>query len=104
MEASTILVPGVIFMATDPYGFLGIILILIAWLPETVKNLKAMEITTRIEFLILYTVGSILLTIHAYILGDIIFIILNAIAAMLSGANMLMKIHNMYSKRKMNEG
>lgn len=87
-------------MELDPYGLLGIILILIAWLPETIKNIRTVDIPIRIEFLILYTIGSFLLTIHAYILGDIIFLILNGIATILSGANMIMKIQRRYYTKK----
>ena len=78
-------------MLSDPYGLIGILLILVAWLPETVKNLRARKVTTRSEFLLLYTAGSFLLTLHALILGDLIFIILNSLATMLSGANIILK-------------
>ncbi|RLE72512.1 MAG: hypothetical protein DRZ80_07155 [Thermoprotei archaeon] len=79
-------------MISDPYGLIGILLILVAWLPETIKNLKATRVATRFEFLLLYTSGSLLLTIHAYILGDIIFIVLNALATALSGINIALKL------------
>lgn len=78
-------------MLSDPYGLVGILLILIAWLPETLKNLHAKKVKTRSEFLVLYTAGSFLLTIHAIILGDLIFIILNSLATILSGINIILK-------------
>lgn len=79
-------------MLSDPYGLIGILLILVAWLPETVKNLRARKVTTRFEFLIMYTTGSFLLTVHACLLGDIIFIILNLLATLLSGTNIALKL------------
>ncbi len=79
-------------MISDPYGLIGILLILVAWLPETVKNLRARKVATRFEFLMLYTAGSFLLTLHAYLLGDLIFIILNLLATFLSGANIILKV------------
>jgi lipid-A-disaccharide synthase-like uncharacterized protein len=79
-------------MQYDYYGLVGITLILVAWLPETIKNMKAAKVNTRYEFLILYTLGSFLLTIHALILNDIIFIVLNALATILSSANITLKI------------
>ncbi len=78
-------------MNYDLYGLLGIALILIAWLPETVKNFKATQVKTRTEFLLLYTFGSLLLTIHAFILNDLVFLVLNGLATVISGANLVLK-------------
>ncbi len=76
----------------EPIGLLGLIFLLIAWIPETVRNLRERRVKTRIEFLILYMLGSLLLTIHAIILFDIVFIILNLLATFLSGLNLIFKI------------
>jgi len=88
-------------MISDLYGLIGILLILVAWLPETIKNLRAARVTTRFEFLLLYTSGSLLLTIHAYILGDIIFIVLNALATVLSGINIALKLLQSKNRKSM---
>ena len=90
-------------MQYDYYGLIGITLILIAWLPETIKNMKATKVNTRYEFLILYTLGSLLLTIHALILNDIIFIILNALATILSSANITLKVIYREEKKALKE-
>jgi len=76
----------------EPIGLLGLIFLLIAWIPETIRNLRERRVKTRTEFLILYMLGSLLLTIHAIILFDIVFIILNLLATFLSGLNLIFKI------------
>ena len=76
----------------EPIGLFGLILILIAWIPETLKNLKERRVKTRTEFLILYMLGSLFLTIHAIILLDLVFIILNLLATILSGVNLVFKM------------
>ena len=76
----------------EPIGLFGLILILIAWIPETLKNLKEGKVKTRTEFLILYMLGSLFLTIHAIILLDLVFIILNLLATILSGVNLVFKM------------
>ncbi len=67
-------------------GFVGLILLVVAWIPETIKSLRSGQ-TAKIEFLVLYFIGSILLTVHAIIIGDLVFIILNGLASVLSGLN-----------------
>ncbi|MCR8433399.1 MAG: hypothetical protein NDP13_04250 [Crenarchaeota archaeon] len=68
-------------------GLIGLVLIVIAWIPETIKTLKKLEKPARIEFLMLYFFGSILLTMHAITIRDPVFITLNGIASILSGIN-----------------
>jgi len=69
-------------------GILGLVFIVIAWVPETIKSMRSGK-TIRIEFLCLYFVGSILLTIHALSIGDAVFTILNGMASILSGTNIV---------------
>ncbi len=78
-------------MPIEPIGILGLFIILIAWLPETIKNIRNRRVRTRIEFLLLYTIGSMLLTIHSIIISDPIFVVLNGLAAILSGMNLFAK-------------
>ena len=70
------------------FGLIGLALIVIAWVPETIKSLKSKK-TARPEFLLLYFLGSLFLTLHAMTIRDLIFIILNAIATVLSGTNLV---------------
>ena len=71
-----------------PVGIIGLSLIVIAWVPETIKSIKSGK-TIRVEFLILYFLGSIFLTIHAINIGDLVFIMLNGLASVLSGVNIV---------------
>ena len=69
-------------------GLTGLILIVVAWIPETIKSIRSGE-TIRTEFLLLYFLGSILLTTHAILIADIIFTVLNGLASILSGINLI---------------
>lgn len=69
-------------------GIMGLVLIVIAWIPETIKTIKKLEKPARIEFLVLYFLGSILLTTYAILIRDLVFITLNGMAAILSGINL----------------
>lgn len=73
----------------DYFGLIGLSLILLGWLIETRNVLKSRKINMKIQFPLLYCIGSFFLTIYSILQGDIIFIILN-------GAATLMALFNIY--------
>lgn len=75
-------------MGIEIIGLLGLTMIVVAWIPETIKSLKSGQ-TAKIEFLILYLLGSIFLTIYAILRNDIVFTILNGLAVIFSGLNVV---------------
>ncbi len=70
-------------------GIVGLVLLIIAWVPETIKNWIERKITSRLEFLIFYVAGSLLLAFHAYLIHDLVFLILNSLAFILSFINLV---------------
>jgi len=77
----------------EPIGWIGLALLLIARIPDTIRSIRAKRAPEiSIAFIIIYFTASVLLTIHARLIRDLVFIILNAIASMLSGLNMILKI------------
>ena len=77
----------------DRIGRTGLILLLSARIPETYSSIKAKRAPEiPVTFIIIYLTASILLTIHARLIGDRVFIILNAIASILSGTNLVLKL------------
>ena len=63
-------------------GLVGMVLIIIAWI-VSFKNIPPLSLS------ILYGAGSALLTLHAYMIGDNIFMLLNLIATLISLVNIV---------------
>ncbi|RLE60176.1 MAG: hypothetical protein DRJ35_03955 [Thermoprotei archaeon] len=73
----------------ESLGLMGMIFILLGWI-ISFKTIPDPKLST------LYGLGSFLLTIHAYLLGDMVFIVLNALATIISVVNII----RWFSKRK----
>lgn len=71
------------------FGIIGLVLLAIGWLPETIDVIIKKKAKLNLKFASLYTVGSIFLAIYAYQLGDMIFIILNTAVAIMSGTSLI---------------
>lgn len=66
-------------------GFIGAVLILLAWLPETYRTIKSKNVEALdIKFLITYIVGSFLLAFYSIQIGDMPFTILNSTIALIT--------------------
>jgi lipid-A-disaccharide synthase-like uncharacterized protein len=72
-------------------GILGLILIALGWIPETMEIIRKGKNNLNLKFNILYTFGSLSLTIYAIYAQDIIFIILNGFAFFMSGIGLMYK-------------
>jgi uncharacterized protein with PQ loop repeat len=64
-------------------GIIGLVLIAIAWIPQIAKMIREKKSSVSIIFPVLYSLGSIALAIHSFIIDDLIFIILNSIASVM---------------------
>ncbi len=87
-------------MDLDYLGLLGMALILIAWLPETWQNYKEKGKNLNLKFVLLYLFGSAFLTYHAYLLNDMVFLALNAIATLIAIINGYLILANRSGKTK----
>lgn len=72
-------------------GFVGVVLILIGWIPETYSAIKEKR-TINPAFALLYTVGSSLLAYHALLLNDLAFLILNIAASLIAFLNLYLSV------------
>jgi len=72
-------------MVMQYIGILGLIFIGVGWIPQIIDILKTKKSNLNLGFAILYTLGSLALTIYAIQLNDWIFILLNAFAFLMSG-------------------
>ena len=68
-------------------GLAGAILIVIAWIPETIHTIRAKKSGLEIHFAVIYVIAAILLTIYSILILDFVFIFLNSIAAILGAIN-----------------
>ncbi|MDP3741742.1 MAG: hypothetical protein Q8R15_00335 [Candidatus Micrarchaeota archaeon] len=73
----------------EPYyiGLAGLVLLLFAWIPETLKTIREKKSPIELKFSIVYAVGSAALMTYAYLLGDLIFAILNLLTTLLALMN-----------------
>jgi len=73
-------------------GLLGMLLLVSAWIPQTVETIKARKCPLNLQFIIIYVTASTLLTVYSYIIGDWIFFALNFLAALQSAINLAVKL------------
>ncbi len=73
-------------------GFVGLICIVLAWIPQTLKTIKKGKTDMNTAFIVLYFVGSVSLTIYAINLNDMVFTALNGLAAAESAVNLFYKL------------
>ena len=73
-------------------GFTGMGLLVLAWVPQTLATLRSRRCPLDTKFIILYVLASTLLTIYALIIGDVVFTVLNLLAALQSAINLFVKL------------
>lgn len=77
----------VVFMAEELFGLLGLAILLVSWLSEAYQTVKSSIAKIPITFASLYLLASILLSYHAWSLGDIIFLVLNVVTGLIALLN-----------------
>ena len=71
----------------DYFGIIGLLFILAGWLYELAQSLKSKKPGVPLRFALLYGAGSLLLTLHSFLLGDLVFLVLNAAATLIAAVN-----------------
>ncbi len=66
----------------------GLGLILLGWIYETYQTIRDRHCDVKFHFALLYLFGSLFLAYYAYVLNDLIFIILNIAAAFIALVNL----------------
>lgn len=69
-------------------GIIGVVLIAMGWIPQTIQTIKERKSNLNIKFALLYTFGSLALTIYAIQLNDLIFAILNGLAFIMASVGL----------------
>ena len=70
------------------------VLILIAWIPESIQNWRDKGRDLNLKFVALYLFGSLFLAYHAFTLNDIVFLSLNSLATLIAVFNMAIILSN----------
>ena len=73
-------------------GIIGLSLLAIGWLTEAIKVIKDKRSNLELKFGILYVIGSILLVLYSYQIGDLLFMILNSMVVLFSGLSLFYAI------------
>ncbi|MFH1306341.1 MAG: hypothetical protein ABIH83_01630 [Candidatus Micrarchaeota archaeon] len=84
-------------MVSEYLGTAGMVLIIIAWIPETIQNWKEKGKNLNLKFVALYLFGSLFLTYHAWVIQDFVFLTLNLLATLIAIFNAFIILGN---KRK----
>lgn len=72
-------------------GWLGLAMLLIAWIPQTWDTIKAGETHMNLAFILLYALSSAFLTLYSFFNNDTVFLVLNAMLTLGSGINLYYK-------------
>jgi len=73
-------------------GIIGLIMVAIAWIPETITIIKEKQSKIDWKFGVLYVVGSTLLVIYSIQINDLVFLILNSTVAVLSAISLFFSL------------
>ena len=73
-------------------GWVGFVLLVTAWVPQTIDTIKAGKTDINIMFIILYVASSALLSVYAFLNTDYVFIALNGLLTLGSGINLFYKL------------
>ncbi|MCS7230178.1 MAG: PQ-loop repeat-containing protein [Candidatus Kryptonium sp.] len=73
----------------ETLGFIGLIAIVICWIPQTYESIKRGYTSMNLYFLLIYFIGSLSLTIYA--IGNFVFFTLNLLASIGSLINLYLK-------------
>ena len=83
-------------MAEEILGFLGLIILLASWVSEAYQTVKEHKSNIPITFACLYLIASVLLSYHAYLINDMIFVVLNVFTGLIA----LMNIYYFFASKK----
>ncbi len=77
---------------TDVIGWIGLTMLLIAWIPQTVDTVRAGRAPVNLLFILLYVFSSASLALYAFLKRDYVFLTLNALLTLGSGINLYYKL------------
>ena len=79
-------------MSIELLGWIGFAILVSAWIPQTWETVKKGQTQLHIAFIIMYFTSSVILTVYSVVVGDTVFIALNALLSLGSGINLYFKL------------
>ena len=73
-------------------GWIGLSLLLLAWVPQTIETIKDGRYMGNLGFIILYVVASGTLATYAFLIDDAVFMTLNIFLTLGSATNLFYKL------------
>lgn len=73
-------------------GIIGMLLIVIAWVPQTLENVRKKKTGLNKKFIFLYLSGSLSLLIYSILISDLVFSLLNGAASLQALINLIIKL------------
>lgn len=73
-------------------GWIGLSLLLLAWVPQTFETIREGKCSINLGFIILYVAASATLATYAYLIDDPVFMTLNLFLTLGSGLNFYYKL------------
>ena len=80
------------FNLVSLFGLVGDGLIIVSWIPKTIKTIKKGRTNENWSFIFIYVFASLILTIYSFLVSNLVFIILNGAVTLLSGIDLFYKI------------
>jgi lipid-A-disaccharide synthase-like uncharacterized protein len=73
-------------------GYVGLTALTVCWIPQSIETIKRGRCPVNLMFLILSSVGSFILALYAWGLGDPVFTILNTLTTLSAPLNIFYKV------------
>jgi uncharacterized protein with PQ loop repeat len=70
------------------FGILGMIFVVLAWIPQTIHTIRTKRVGIEKKFLWLYFFGCLFLVLYSLSISDYVFLGLNLISLILNGINL----------------
>jgi uncharacterized protein with PQ loop repeat len=70
------------------FGILGMIFVVLAWIPQTMRTIRTKRVGIEKKFLWLYLFGCLFLILYSLSISDYVFLGLNLISCILNGINL----------------
>jgi MtN3 and saliva related transmembrane protein len=80
-------------MIVEILGWVGLAILVAAWIPQTWETIKAGDTPVNIAFIIMYFASSFTLAVYSVMIGDTVFTVLNVLLSIGSGINMYYKLY-----------
>jgi lipid-A-disaccharide synthase-like uncharacterized protein len=75
-------------MTYNLVGVVGLIILAIAWIPQTLETIKKRKSYLSVRFALLYLSGSLVLAIYSVMINDTVFLILNIVLIIMAVINL----------------